>query len=280
MSDSEFSLMERRDEAQILAELQGQVIEEYFYVSKNKTIISYTGVKEISREYKNNVADLVDMRETDEAWIVTCKATDTERNITRLGVSTQNKLEKVYQYTGPSGNRTRVKDAEGKDVYTLEPDEFCLQKAFSKSQRNAIKILLPVTIITKAIEAWQAQKKGGKTTTTKPRQEPASDVNVTDYMKPAEIVTPDSALIDELARVDGNWDVAENLTKEWMVEAHLNPESFQIKVDRAKITVVPKKVVPADMKPRLEQLMAHGGFLPTKVKKANAWRLNKQDMTG
>jgi len=281
MSDSDFSIMERRDEAQILAEMEGQVIKEYFYVSpKGKTIISYTGVKEISREYKNNVADLVDMRETDEAWIVTCKATDTERNITRLGVSTQNKLEKVYKYTGTSGNRTRVKDGEGKDVYTLEPDEFCLQKAFSKAQRNAIKTLLPVTIITKAIDAWQAQKKGGKTQTDKPRRESAQAVNVIDFMKPVKIVTPEISLIDELNRADGNWTLAKSLTEQWMIEAHLNPADFDIQVDARKMTVRPLKAVHEDMTLELSAVMLSGGFKPAKIKMVPGWRINVKEVTG
>ncbi len=124
MAESEFSIVERRDEEQIIAELKGQVIKEYFYESKGKTIISYTGVKEISREYGNNEADLVDRRETDGAGIGVCRATDSERKITRLGASTQNKLEKSYQYEGSGRGRHRVVDREGSDIYALEPDEF------------------------------------------------------------------------------------------------------------------------------------------------------------
>ena len=278
MSDFDFSIVEKRDEAQIMGELKGQVIEEYFYVSpKGKTIISYTGVKEISREYKNNVADLVDMRETDEAWIVTCKATDTERNITRLGVSTQSKLEKVYQYEGYGGSRARVKDSNGADVYTLEPDEFCIQKAFSKAQRNAIKTLLPVTIITKAIEAWQAQKGGTNKTT---RKQVDSKVNIVDFMKPVQIVTPETSLIDELNRAEGNWDLAKTLTEQWMIEAHLNPADFDIVVDSRKMTVRPLKAVPEDMTLELSAVMLSGGFKHAKIKMVPGWRINVKEVTG
>jgi len=288
-ADNEFSIMEKRDEEQILAELAGQVIEEYFYISpKGKLVISYTGVKEISREYGNNDADFVEMKETDTAWIIVCKATDTERNITRGGISTQNKLEKVYKYTGSGDSRKREKDDQGNDIYTLQPDEFCIQKAFSKSQRNALNAILPVTIITKAAEAWREQHKGGGgggTNNTQKkgpqtRRKADSEFNITDFMEPAELRTPEIILLDELKKGEGNWDQVEKLTRDWMMMANLNPENFKFEVDNMKFTVAPKMLVSTEMKPILEGIMAFGGFVPTKIKKVNGWRMNKSAVTG
>ncbi len=275
-----FSIMERRDEAQIMAELQGQVIEEYFYTSKGKTVISYTGVKEISREYGNNDADFVEMRETDDAWIVVCKATDTERNISRPGISTQSKLEKVYQYAGTGNNRQRVKDDEGNDVYTLEPDEFCIQKAFSKAQRNALKTILPVTIITKAAEAWLTQKGTRKPLTTSPRREVGPEFSVASFMKPAKIKTPETELRDalnvETEEHENQWYQANDLTESWLIQAGLDYQKFLIKIDPVKLTVTPREAIPAEMLTPLNDLMKEAGFKKTR----GTWRLNKQDVTG
>lgn len=278
MSSEDFSIVEKRDEAQIIAEMQGQVIEEYFYISKGKPIMSYVGVKEISRNYGNNDADLVDMKETETAWIVVCKATDLERNITRLGVSTQLKLEKIYKYEGTGDSRKRVKDNSGAYIFTLEPDEFCIQKAFSKSQRNALKAILPVTIITKAIEAWRDQKKGASTTQFRRKVE--SDVRVVEFMKPVEIRIPETPLIDELARFDENWGKAVTITKDWMMLANINPSDFLISSDSVKLTVVPKKAIPKEMLVELEKVMSTGGFLGARIRSVDGWRLNKKDVTG
>ena len=278
-ADNEFSIIEKRDEAQILSEIQGAVIEEYFYESKGKKVISYTGVKEITREYGNNSSKLVDLKETETAWIAVYEATDHERNITRTGISQQTKLEKVYKYE----NRQRVKDESGNDVYIFQPDEFSLQKASSKAQRNALNAILPVTIITKALETWEAQKKGGSTKRQPPRQESA-DVNIVDFMKPVMVKLPDVALIDELNKEDqeyeNQWHRATELTADYLVEARLNPEDFNIDVDPVKIAVSPRKAIPEDMQSSIEGIMQHGGFLPTLVKKVKGWRLNKKDVTG
>ena len=255
MAESEFSIVERRDEEQIIAELKGQVIKEYFYESKGKTIISYTGVKEISREYGNNEADLVDMRETDDAWIVVCKATDTERKITRLGASTQSKIDRF------SGN----------------PDEFCFQKAFSKAQRNALKTILPVTIITKAIEAWKAQK-GGSTSKTnaQPRRNADATFNVMDYMKDKELKAPEWVLKDELNRAEESWEDAVNITEAWLGETGFKPDVFKVSVNDTRIVVKAKKAFPMEVKAMVSSIMVEAGFTQTK----NLWRLQKKDVTG
>ena len=259
MTDSEFSIVERRDEAQILADLEGAVLDEYFYTSRNKVVISYTGVKEIARLRGNIVTKLVQMTETDDNWIVVISAEDKETGNSLLGTSVQSKLM----------------DNQGAVV----PDEFCLQKAFSKAQRNAIKSLIPEAAIAKAIEIWQAQKNGGKTTHTKPpsRKAPAKPINVTDFMKPAELKVPDASLADELNREEDSWDNAELLTEQWMVTAGINPYDFAVAVDAVKITVKPRKRVPDEMMPTLETVMQSGGFLPTRGK-TKTWRMNKKDV--
>jgi len=141
----DFAEFEKRDEQQILAEIQGQVIEEmvYSFNSRGRTItgLSWVGIKEIARRYGKVDVDLVEIRDTPEAWIAVVKARDREKGTGILGVSTQPKIMETRD--GP------------------QPDPFALQKATSKAQRNAIRALIPETFIKTVIQEWLAQQRGG-----------------------------------------------------------------------------------------------------------------------
>jgi len=116
------------------------------------------------------------------------------------------------------------------------------------------------------------------------RRQAHADVNIVDFMKPVMVKLPDVALIDELNKEDqeyeNQWHRATELTADYLVEARLNPEDFNIDVDPVKIAVSPRKAIPEDMQSSIEGIMQHGGFLPTLVKKVKGWRLNKKDVTG
>ena len=107
--------------------------------------------------------------------------------------------------------------------------------------------------------------------------EEARDVNVADFMKPAELRVPETALADELNRAEDSWDNAVLLTENWMMMANINANDFVVSVDAVKITVKPKKRVPDEMMPTLETVMQSGGFLPTRGK-TKTWRLNKAEV--
>lgn len=117
-----------------------------------------------------------------------------------------------------------------------------------------------------------------------PRKEPAQDVNVADFMKPVELRPPENALNDilneETQDHENQWHRASKLTTDWMIQANLNPEDFNIAVDKVKITVAPRKRIPEDMKSAINGIMLGGGFLPTKIKKVDGYRLNKKAVTG
>jgi len=134
----DFEEFERRDEEQILAEIQGRVIEEmvYSFRSGGRTVtgLSWVGVKEIARRYGQVDVDLVEIRDTPEAWVAVVKARDRERGTGILGVSTQAKVMDTRE--GP------------------RPDPFALQKAMSKAQRNAIRALIPETFIKTVVQEW------------------------------------------------------------------------------------------------------------------------------
>jgi len=103
--------------------------------------LSWVGIKEIARRYGKVDVDLVEIRDTPEAWIAVVKARDREKGTGILGVSTQPKIMETRD--GP------------------QPDPFALQKAMSKAQRNAIRALIPETFMKTVIREWLAQQRGG-----------------------------------------------------------------------------------------------------------------------
>jgi len=129
LTTQDFMELEKRDEAQILAEIQGNVIDEMIYSfksgSRTVTGISWVGIKELARMYGKIDVELVKLEETDTHYIVIVKARDIERGNSMLGTSTQAKIMKT-------------RDGE-------TPDPFAVQKAMSKAQRNAIRSLIPET---------------------------------------------------------------------------------------------------------------------------------------
>ena len=109
--------------------------------------------------------------------------------------------------------------------------------------------------------------------------EEARDVNVADFMKPAELRVPETALADELNRKENNWDNAAMLTEQWLITAGIDPYNFITEVDQFKITVKAKKRIPDDIMSTLNTVMLSGGLVRTRSK-APVWRLNKRDIIG
>jgi hypothetical protein len=131
MSDR-FEIMERRDEEQILAEAQGNIINEMFYKFKvsgrEVTGISWVGTKEIARRY-GGIKIALPQVETDEEYVhASVAATDTKNDLTLIGTSSQPRIMKLRD--------------GGEKV-----DPFARVKAVSKAQRNAIRALIPETFL-------------------------------------------------------------------------------------------------------------------------------------
>ena len=147
IAQSEFREMERRDEDQIVAEMKGDYLREFVYQfqSGGRTVtgISWAGIKEIAYKMGNIQVDLVDLKETDKSYVAIVKATDTLRNNSRLGASTQLKM---------------MKRRDGSE----EEDSFALQKAISKSQRNAIRPLIPEVMMKTWLEKFLEYQKTGE----------------------------------------------------------------------------------------------------------------------
>ena len=140
-----FLSMDKRDEEQILAELRGEVIEEYVYSYSQggieKVRLSWAGIKAVAQKMGNISIEEIKIQETDTAYRVLAKARDVIKNITMFGVSEAAKTQTLR---------------DGRVV----PDPFALQKAVSKAQRNAIRALIPETVIQAMIA--ELKRKGGR----------------------------------------------------------------------------------------------------------------------
>lgn len=147
--------IERMDENQILASLAGDVIQEYIYQfkdSRGRQIagLSWAGTKEIAQHRGNIVIENIDIQDRDDYIRVVAKATDLDRNVSMFGGCHQPTKMKIKQEGGG---------------YVSIPDDFAFQKAIAKAQRNAIKNLIPATLITKLMKEY--------ITKNQPRKAPA-----------------------------------------------------------------------------------------------------------
>lgn len=145
-----FAIMERQDEDQIEAEIKGRFLEAFIYSFPQKgggmvTGLSWAGVKEVARRMGHiSIVDLaISVNEDGTTYRVLAKAKDLQTDVEMYGVSEQSKVQ-VFR-NGETGT-----------------DQFALQKAVSKAQRNAIRSLIPEGLIKVMIEEYLAKMKGGK----------------------------------------------------------------------------------------------------------------------
>ena len=166
-----YELLDQRDEAQILAEIKGQIINEMFYSfrigGKEVTGISWVGTKEIARQYGNVHMDFVDLKDMDTEYMAIVRATDTRTGTGMLGTSIQSKQMEIHDL---DKDGKWLKDENGRYITHLEPDKFASTKAISKAQRNAIRAIIPERFL---IEMYEQFKKGG---TPEPRRQIKAEV--------------------------------------------------------------------------------------------------------
>jgi len=159
----DFKELELRDERQILEELQGNILKEMFYETREKkTVVSWIGIKEIARNYGGIDVNLVEKSDLGEQWLVVVKATDKKNCYSMLGASTQSKMMDIHNLDEAG---KWMKDEGGKYTFHKEPDPFVLQKAFSKAQRNAIRALIPETYFAQMIDTWRKRAEAPTRTT-------------------------------------------------------------------------------------------------------------------
>ena len=135
-----FLQFENRDEAQIMRELQGGMLDEFIYSFKESgrtvTGLSWAGVKECARRMGGIEVLDAEISESAKEFRVICRARDTNTRAVMLGVSAQAKMIETK-----SGRRYE--------------DKFALQKAVSKAQRNAIRCLIPEAFVKQMITKMQ-----------------------------------------------------------------------------------------------------------------------------
>jgi len=143
--DSPFSIMERKDEDQILSEMKGNVIQEFVYSFKQGqreiTGLSYAGVKQIALEMGNIHCSEPVISELNGSFVCKVKAVDVAKNLEMWGVSSQPKQMKTRW-----GNQS---------------DDFAVQKAVSKAERNALRKLMPERLIVEMIKEWKTKNGRG-----------------------------------------------------------------------------------------------------------------------
>ncbi len=161
--------IEGRDEQQILAELAGEVIQDFIYEvevwdwvpqpdgkkKKQKTRkvkLSWVGTREAARAKGNIVASDPVVTDLEDSLRVVIKFTDLANNFSVFGGCHQPKKMKVNDWDQESGE---VKGSH------LEDDPFYFQKGLSKAQRNGLTACIPADWTAKMIDRFLKASKTG-----------------------------------------------------------------------------------------------------------------------
>ena len=127
-------VLDQIDDDAITEMMTGSAIQDYVYSFKqgSKTVegLTLTGINEAANRRGGIQVDSIQYEERDHSWLVVAKATDTITGSSRYG---------AYEQAKRMGNK------EDKDAFT---------KSIHKAQRNAIKQLLPVTVIKDVINFY------------------------------------------------------------------------------------------------------------------------------
>ena len=144
--------IEQKDEAQVLAELAGELISEMIYTVDTydrrakrhvqKARLSWAGTKEVARSRGNIVLAEPVVTDLDTTIRIMVRATDLTRNFTVFGGCQQPRKMKINDIDKASG------EVSGSHY---EDDPYCFQKGLSKCQRNALTICIPADYAAKCV---------------------------------------------------------------------------------------------------------------------------------
>ena len=147
--------IEQKDEAQVLAELAGELVEEMIYIVKTydrkqkkdirRARLSWAGVKEVARSRGNIVLSEPVVTDLADTIRVMVRATDLKRNFTVFGGCQQPRKMKINIVDKDSGEITSVR---------YEDDDYCFQKGLSKCQRNALTLCIPADYSARFIDRF------------------------------------------------------------------------------------------------------------------------------
>ena len=180
----DFEALDRMDEKQIVQELQGEILDKYVYRFQQggRTVVglSYAGVKAAIQRMGNITVSEPKVESSDELYTVYCSATDHNRNLTFWAGAQQAKM-----------------------LNENTPDKFAFAKAISKAQRNALRALLPETMIQELVKKYLvSEKKPARIPQSKPQQpqpqsptieqpDPIINARKVTFAKRAELGIPD-----------------------------------------------------------------------------------------
>lgn len=148
MDEEMLAEIEMADERQIVEEMRGRVLMEYFYSfeagGREVVGLSYAGVKQLAREMarRREPIDIEDLEvnEDEESVQIIAKAVNKKTGEHRFGASP--KQPKVMT----------LKDGSRRE------DPYAYQKALSKAQRNALRAFIPEEIIIEMFKEWRKQR--------------------------------------------------------------------------------------------------------------------------
>ena len=163
--------VDRMDEEQILASLHGdpEIVPDFVYSfrdrsGKTQKGLSYAGTREVMfmrgniRVAEPVVTEHPDYSAPDGGYLrALAQATDLERNVSIWGGVHQPYNQWVWL------EKEEVAEREGRPRKgEYQPDPHVFEKAIGKAQRNAIKNVLPASVIKAIIQEWDRVAKGGK----------------------------------------------------------------------------------------------------------------------
>jgi hypothetical protein len=147
---NEYEMMDALDERQIVAELKGDIIEQYFYEFQQGgrlvVGISWSGIKYVARKMSEqghpiSVED-VKFNPTEKGYLAIATAMDLATKEKRWGASEASRM-----VTLRSGDE--------------KENPFALQVAMSKAQRNAIRNFIPEVAIQEGYKEWKQRAATG-----------------------------------------------------------------------------------------------------------------------
>jgi hypothetical protein len=131
---ADYEVLDQVDDQAIIEMMTGQAIKDYVYSFKQggRTVegLTLAGINEAANRRGGIQMDDVQYEEREHSWIVIAKATDTLTGSSRYG---------AYEQAKMAGGR---------------PDQFAFTKAVHKAQRNAVKQLLPMSVIREVLDFY------------------------------------------------------------------------------------------------------------------------------
>lgn len=235
--------IDRRDDEQIIAAMTGEIITEYVYSFKDgagrlQTGLSWAGTREMAQHRGNiGVEEAPIVEEREDHYRIMARATDYLRNVTLWGGCHQPKRMKIYERDN-EGNI--LVDENGERKFYYEDDPFAEAKGIAKAQRNAIKNIMPVTVVKAMITRFLELQKKGKTPEAPAKKAPSTTRIPASEEK--ERLQLRGQLVDLLTKQKG-MGVGDAIA--WITEEFNVRSTSQLTLDQLKQAVEKASALPA-----------------------------------